>query len=39
MQFKYLIQILIEMTNQDRKKFLAFVTGAPRLPLGGIFII
>ena len=33
--FKYFINILIEMTTSERRKFLLFVTGCPRLPLGG----
>ena len=33
--FKNMINILTEMTTEERKKFLLFVTGCPRLPLGG----
>lgn len=33
--YKFLINILLEMKSIERKKFLFFVTGCPRLPLGG----
>ena len=33
--YKGLIDILMKMTNEERKMFLLFVTGAPRLPIGG----
>ncbi len=33
--YKYLINILSEMNSSERKRFLFFVTGCPRLPLGG----
>ena len=35
MIYKSLIQILINMNTKERKMFLLFVTGSPRLPLGG----
>ena len=38
LQYKYLIVILMEMNPVEKKKFLFFVTGCPRLPLGGIYI-
>jgi len=34
--FQGLIQIMLEMTSLEKKTFLQFVTGSPRLPLGGI---
>lgn len=33
--YKGLINILLNMTNSERKMFLLFVTGSPRLPIGG----
>lgn len=35
--YRALLQIISEMNNIDKKKFLLFVTGSPRLPLGGKF--
>ena len=35
MIYKGLLKIMSELSNSDRKKFLLFVTGAPRLPIGG----
>ena len=35
MVYKGLINILLNMTNSERKMFLLFVTGSPRLPIGG----
>lgn len=32
-----LIQIMLNMTSLEKKTFLQFVTGSPRLPLGGEF--
>ncbi|ORX47415.1 hypothetical protein DM01DRAFT_1339048 [Hesseltinella vesiculosa] len=32
---QYLLEILSEMTTQERRDFLQFTTGSPRLPLGG----
>ena len=37
LQYKYLITLLMDMNAEDKKKFLFFVTGCPRLPLGGKF--
>jgi len=36
--YKNLIKIMNEFDSLDKKKFLLFVTGSPRLPLGGNFI-
>jgi E3 ubiquitin-protein ligase TRIP12 len=33
--YHYLIQILSNFTSLEKKKFLIFATGSPRLPLGG----
>jgi len=33
-----LIQIMLNMTSLEKKTFLQFVTGSPRLPLGGEII-
>ena len=33
--YQGLIEILMKMTNEERKMFLLFVTGSPRLPIGG----
>jgi len=33
---KYLINILSEMKPEDQRKFILFVTGSPRLPVGGL---
>ena len=35
LQFKYLIGLMMELTSIEKKKFLFFITGCPRLPLGG----
>lgn len=35
LQYKYLIALMMELTATEKKKFLFFVTGCPRLPLGG----
>jgi E3 ubiquitin-protein ligase TRIP12 len=37
--FKGLLEIMVEMNSFERKFFLMFVTGCPRLPLGGINIL
>ena len=34
--YKYLLNFLMEMSLIERRKFLLFATGCPRLPLGGI---
>ena len=34
--YKYLLHFLMEMSTIERRKFLLFTTGCPRLPLGGI---
>ncbi len=34
--YQNLIRFMKEMDKNDKKKFLIFVTGSPRLPLGGI---
>jgi len=31
----FFIEFLENLNNHDRKKFLIFITGSPRLPLGG----
>ena len=33
--YKYLISLMKELDPVEKKKFLFFVTGCPRLPLGG----
>jgi hypothetical protein len=33
--FRNLIKFMCELENKEKKKFLLFVTGSPRLPLGG----
>ena len=33
--YKGLIDILLNMNKKERKMFLLFVTGSPRLPIGG----
>ena len=35
LMYKGLLQIMIKMNNLERKTFLQFVTGSPRLPIGG----
>lgn len=35
LMYKGLLQIMINMNNLERKTFLQFVTGSPRLPIGG----
>lgn len=37
--FKYLIQFMTEINKKDKKQFLLFVTGSPRLPVGGNYKI
>ena len=37
MIYRGLLDIIMGMSNLDKKKFLLFVTGSPRLPLGGIY--
>lgn len=34
-QVKWLIEMLFEFDGENRRKFLQFVTGSPRLPVGG----
>ena len=34
--FKYLIEFMVKLTSIEKKAFLTFITGCPRLPLGGI---
>lgn len=34
-QYNMLLQMLMEINNLEKKQFLLFVTGSPRLPLGG----
>lgn len=36
MIFGYLVEVLLEMDQKDRQRFLDFVTSCPRLPPGGI---
>jgi E3 ubiquitin-protein ligase TRIP12 len=31
-----LLQFMVELEGEDQRKFLSFVTGCPRLPVGGI---
>lgn len=33
---KYLFKVLLQMTPSEKRDFLRFITGAPRLPCGGI---
>lgn len=35
---QYLFQIMSQYNSQERRKFLQFVTGSPRLPVGGTFL-
>jgi len=37
--YQGLIQIMLNMNSLEKKTFLQFVTGSPRLPLGGIYLI
>lgn len=37
--YKYLISFMKELNSSEKKKFLFFITGCPRLPLGGIYIV
>jgi E3 ubiquitin-protein ligase TRIP12 len=30
-----LLQVMSELSDQDRRDFLQFVTGSPKLPIGG----
>ncbi|KAI8082723.1 uncharacterized protein BX664DRAFT_387876 [Halteromyces radiatus] len=32
---KHLLEVLSEMTNEEKREFLQFTTGSPRLPIGG----
>jgi E3 ubiquitin-protein ligase TRIP12 len=32
---KYLLEVLTELSPEERRKFLLWVTGSPRLPIGG----
>jgi E3 ubiquitin-protein ligase TRIP12 len=32
-----LLQVMSELVSQDRRDFLQFVTGSPKLPIGGKF--
>lgn len=34
--YKGLLQIMLDMNNKEKKRFLQFTTGSPRLPIGGI---
>lgn len=34
-----LIKVLLELDNQDKRRFLKFVTGSPRLPAGGFLAL
>jgi len=34
-EYLYLIRFMSELTHEERRKFLKFVTGSPRLPNGG----
>lgn len=34
-----LLQVMSEFTKQERRDFLQFVTGSPKLPIGGKFPI
>ena len=36
--YQGLLKIMMEMNNLEKKMFLLFVTGSPRLPLGGILL-
>lgn len=38
LMYQGLIQIMVNMNSLEKKLFLQFVTGSPRLPLGGRFI-
>lgn len=33
---KHLLEVLCSLTEEDRRRFLRFVTGSPRLPAGGL---
>lgn len=35
---KYLFEILSSYLGEDQRRFLQFVTGSPRLPVGGKFV-
>ncbi len=35
---KYLLEVLTELSPEERRKFLLWVTGSPRLPIGGTYI-
>ena len=34
-EYLYFIKFMSELTKEDRRKFLKFITGSPRLPNGG----
>lgn len=34
---RHLLQVMSELTNPERREFLQFVTGSPKLPIGGEF--
>jgi E3 ubiquitin-protein ligase TRIP12 len=34
----YLLDVLTEFTSKERRAFLKFVTGTPRLPVGGMVL-
>jgi E3 ubiquitin-protein ligase TRIP12 len=36
--YNYLIKYMMEIDKFNKKKFLLFVTGSPRLPIGGMYI-
>ena len=33
--FKYLLEVMLSLESAEKRQFLQFVTGSPRLPLGG----
>lgn len=35
---RYLFQVLSDYTSQEQRDFVQFVTGSPRLPVGGEFV-
>lgn len=36
---RYLFEVMSEFTDQERRLFVQFVTGSPRLPIGGRFCV
>lgn len=36
---KYLFEILSSFDSEQQRLFLQFVTGSPRLPVGGMFLL